>query len=77
MRLVAARLCAFYGEQPPAPFDAQALGALLLGHVQDAERDLSRPEGGLPAETVKSLCAAQRVDQACTGLEDRRRRMPA
>jgi uncharacterized protein len=60
MRAVAARLCAFYREQPPAPIHAPALRTLLLGHVQAAERDLCRHEVGLPPEAVRALCASLR-----------------
>lgn len=73
MRAVAARLCAFYRGQPPAPVDAAGYRHLLSGHVRDSGRDLCRPEGGLPEETVRAVCTAQRalLRSAATLLERR------
>lgn len=73
LRAVAARLCAFYRDQPPAPVNAPALGALLLGRIDAAERDLCRPEGHLSAHSVRCLCAAQRVlVRSAAGLLEQR-----
>ena len=61
LQAVAARLCAFYRGQPPAPVDARAYRALLLRHIDEYERELCEPAWALPAAEIHALCAAQRA----------------
>lgn len=61
MRAVAARLCAFYRGQPPAPVAPRGYRALLLRHVDEYERELCEPAWGLPLARIRWLCGEQRA----------------
>lgn len=60
MRTVAARLAAFYREQPAAALDGAGYRALLLRHIGDAERELRDPLWAFPGERLAGLFRRQR-----------------
>lgn len=61
MQAVAQRLAPFYRGQPPAPLSTRAYRALLLRHVEEAERELCDSAWELPAARVRALCDRQRA----------------
>lgn len=61
VRGVGRGLAAFHRAQPPAPLDARGFRALLLRQVEEHERELCRPDFGLPATHVHAICEGLRA----------------
>ncbi len=57
---VARMLAAFHRSQPPAPVDGRAYRALLLRRIEEAARELCRPDWHLPADRIRDLAERQR-----------------